>query len=570
MKFCSPRPLSFHFHSMDSVVLGMPVEPESEESVLEQIEELAPSAQKLSVCAYGPSVYGKPGAYAGQDILVICEDYPNGLRAHRRIADGLETRFLVAERSLIESDVRKGTLGDFLTEILLYPSRPIVNPVYLENLAVDAKARTIEEETRDLIIEYGEMCRGFVAEPEFFGLSRLRKRARVFVPSMDQYLRLLERSVRQRNIEALRDSFKKVILSLKNDIVELEDDHVAIPDSIVDKWLARRSSEQVVNILRQSRQTFYSYLTRGRVIYADLDLLAREVYRPLRVGLEMEVMGAQPEDPKNYLYLRTAEGLASLNERASLEDIISKLRPGRTITIAPLAGVLNEVFLVTTGNESYVAKKFTDWHGFKWFTLNLVSFGSKFFAVSGKARMSNEYGVNRYLAKRAIKVPQIIHVNMKERILLESYISGTPIVQTLIQTMTQTTLSESQYKLAESLGETLARIHAVGVSVGDSKPENFVAHDRDVYVVDLEQGGKRKDFAWDIAELLFYAGHYSVSPVPPHGLIEAVHAFIQGYARRGDPSELRRAAGVKYVKVFSLWTHTPIILEISKMLRENH
>jgi tRNA A-37 threonylcarbamoyl transferase component Bud32 len=541
----------------------------SESLKVEQLDELAPSSQRLAICAYGPSVYGKPGGFTGQDILVICQGYQNALRAHRRIADGFETRILVADRSLIESDVQKGMLGDFLTEILIYPYQPITNQVYLENLAVSAKARTIEEETRDLIIEYGEMCRGLVAEPEFFALSRMRKRARVFLPSMNQYLRLLEPSVRRQNISTLRSNFKKAILTLKSDVVELQDDYATIPDTMVDNWLARRSSEQVVNILRHSRQTFYSYLTRGRAIYADLDLLAREVYRPLRAGLEMELKGAEPEDPKKYLYLRTAEGLASLNERASLEDIISKLRLGRPITISPLAGVLNEVFLVTAGNESYVAKKFTDWHGFKWFTLNLVSFGSKLFAVSGKARMSNEYGVNRYLAKRAIRVPQIVHVNMKERILLESYISGTSIVETLIQTTTQRNLSESQYRLAESLGETLARIHSVGVSVGDAKPENFVADNGDVYVVDLEQAGKRKDYAWDIAELLFYAGHYSVNPAPPRGLIEAVHAFIEGYAQKGDASELKRAAGVRYVKVFSLWTHAPIILEISKMLREN-
>jgi tRNA A-37 threonylcarbamoyl transferase component Bud32 len=543
---------------------------ELEKSTLKQLEELAPSEQRLAVCAYGPSVYGKSGDYAGQDMLVICEEYPNALRAHRRITDGSETRFLVAERSLIESDVRKGTLGDFLTETLIYPYRPITNQVYLENLGLEAKARTIEEEVKDLVIEYGEMCRGLVAEPEFFGLSRMRKRARVFLPSMDQYLRLLETSVREQNIAVLRESFKKAILTLKGDIIELHEDHATIPDSTIDRWVSKRSSEQVVNILRQSRQTFYSYLTRGRAIYPNLDLLAREIYRPLRVGLEMEVAGTEPEDPKNYLYLRTAEGLASLNERASLEDVISELRPGRPVTISPLAGVLNEVFLVTTGRESFVAKKFTDWHSFKWFTLNLVSFGSKFFAVSGKARMSNEYGVNRYLAKRGLKVPRIMHVNMKERILLESYISGTPLVDVMIRTMTKAALSKSQYELAESLGETLAQIHSVGVSVGDSKPENFVAGDGAIYVVDLEQAGKRGDYAWDIAELLFYAGHYSASATPTRGLTEMVQGFIQGYARKGDAAELKRAAGVRYVKVFSLWTSTSIILEISKMLRKAH
>jgi hypothetical protein len=49
-----------------------------------------------------------------------------------------------------------------------------------------------------------------------------------------------------------------------------------------------------------------------------------------------------------------------------------------------------------------------------------------------------------------------------------------------------------------------------------------------------------------------------------------VQGFIQGYARKGDSAELKRAAGVKYVKVFSLWTPASIILEISKMLRKAH
>jgi len=278
----------------------------------------------------------------------------------------------------------------------------------------------------------------------------------------------------------------------------------------------------------------------------------------------------EPEDPKNHLYVRTAEGLASLNERASLEEIISKLRPERPITISPLAGVLNEVFLVTAGKERFVAKRFTDWHGFKWFTLNLVSLGSKLFAVSGKARLSNEYGVNRYLAKKGVKVPKVIHVNVNEGILLESYISGSPLVDFVTQTVSQATLSKAQYQLAELLGQTLAQIHGLGISIGDSKPENFVASEPGLYVVDLEQAGKRRDYAWDLAELLFYAGHYSSSATPTRGLTEMVQAFILGYLQNGDSNELRRAAGVRYVRVFSLWTPASIILEISKMLREAH
>lgn len=533
---------------------------------LEHLDDLAPSSQRIAACAYGPAVYARPGTYHGYDMLVICEEYANGLRAHRRVVEGKEIRYLVAERNLIESDVQKGTLGDFLTDKFLYPYEPLANPAYLEKLGLHAKVRAVIEETRDLVIEYGEMCRGLVAEPEFFGLSRMRKRARIFLPSMDEYLRLLEPAVRQHNVAVVRDSFNEAISTVLGDVVELDGDKVIIPDAAIDRWLAKRTSEQVVNILRQSQRTFYSYLTRGRAIYLNLDLLARELYTPLRFGMA-QVVGIEPEDPKNYLYLRTAEQLVSLNERSSLVEIVSKLRSG-PITVSPLAGVLNEVYLVTVGTERFVAKRFTDWHGFKWFTLNLVSFGSKFFTVAGKARMSNEYGMNRYLAKKGLHVPQIIHVNMKEKTLLETYVSGGSLAGFMSHIASRSGLTKAQSQIAESLGETLARIHGVGVSIGDSKPENFVAEENDIYVVDLEQAGKRGDYAWDIAELLFYTGHYSNSPTPTRALIEITKAFIEGYLRKGDGKYLSQAAGVRHAKAFSLWTPAPIILEISKMLRK--
>lgn len=538
------------------------------EVALGKLEELAPPSQRVAICEYGPSVYARPGSYKGQDVMVVCESYGNGLRAHLRVVEGQQIRFLIADRDLIESDIKRGTLGDFITDKFLYPHRPLANSDYLETISTQAKTRIVKEETRDLVVEYGEMCRGLVAKPEFFGISRMRKRARVFAPSMADYLKLLDSSVRKRNIVTIHDAFKAAISAMKGDVVELQDDHVAFQDNAIDRWLKDRTSEQAVDILRQSQRAFYSYLTKGRSIYLSLDLLARELSEPIRLGIDPALLGTKPENPKDYLYLRTAEGFTSFNETASLFEIASKLRPGRPITISPLAGVLNEVFLVTAGREKFVAKKFTDWHGFKWFTLNLVSFGSKVFAVSGKTRMTNEYGINRYLAKKGLQVPQIIHANLSQRILVEKYVVGTAMSDFVTSAVNQSTFTEGPRRLAELLGETLARIHDVGVSVGDAKPENFVASNGEIFTVDLEQAGKRGDYAWDIAELLFYTGHYSASQIPTRGLSMLVEAFIKGYLRKGRPVELRRATGVRYVKAFSFWTATPVILEILKILHE--
>ena len=55
---------------------------------------------------------------------------------------------------------------------------------------------------------------------------------------------------------------------------------------------------------------------------------------------------------------------------------------------------------------------------------------------------------------------------------------------------------------------------------------------------------------------------------PTRGLIGMMEAFLRGYLKRGERSELKKAAGVRYAKVFSIWTPAPILLETSKMLRE--
>ena len=537
------------------------------ENALRQLEDLTAPAETVAVCAYGPAVFAKPGTPRGEDLLVLCEGYASGLRAHLRVYDGHEIRFLIVDRTLAESDIEKGTMGDYLTEQFLYPHRPITNGDYFDTVALKAKMRVAKEEAQDLALEFGEICRGLVATPEFFGLSRMRKLARVFMPSMTSYLRFLEEPVRRPNLANLRQSFKAAISAMAGGVLEVDGDYVSLADAAVDRWLRDRVSEQVVNVFRQSQRTFYSYLTKGRALYLSPDLLARELLSPLKLSLDPELDQINPEDPKNCLFLRMAEGLVPASEKASLDEVVDSLNLRRPVTVTPLAGVLNEVSLVTAGKEQFVVKKFTDWHGFKWFTLNLVSLGSKLFAVSGKARMTNEYGMNRYLGKRGIRVPNIVYVSIKQRILVERYLGGISLGDTAKEAVNQTNLTPSQCQLFESLGTTLASIHRLGVSVGDTKPENFLAENGEIFVVDLEQAGKRGDYAWDIAELLFYTGHYSTRPIATSALREIVQAFARGYLQKGDAEDLRNAAAVKHAKAFSIWTPPPVILEISRILR---
>jgi hypothetical protein len=83
--------------------------------------------------------------------------------------------------------------------------------------------------------------------------------------------------------------------------------------------------------------------------------------------------------------------------------------------------------------------------------------------------------------------------------------------------------------------------------------------------LDLEQAAKKGDKAWDVSEFLFYSGHYS--PLMTQGLSQFVDGFIEGYSEAGERNILKRAAGLNYLKVFSIWTAPPVIFKIADRLR---
>jgi tRNA A-37 threonylcarbamoyl transferase component Bud32 len=175
--------------------------------------------------------------------------------------------------------------------------------------------------------------------------------------------------------------------------------------------------------------------------------------------------------------------------------------------------------------------------------------------------------MNRFLSDNGVPVPNIVHVNLHERVLLQEYVDGLNLSELARRAGETDQISASDYETAVALGKTLARIHSLQISIGDSKPENFVASKEDIiYVLDLEQGGRRGDPAWDVAVLLFYSGHYS--PLMTQGLEQFVDGFIYGYSGEGDRRVLRKAASLTYLRVFSVWTSPQVLYKISQRLKQ--
>jgi tRNA A-37 threonylcarbamoyl transferase component Bud32 len=121
----------------------------------------------------------------------------------------------------------------------------------------------------------------------------------------------------------------------------------------------------------------------------------------------------------------------------------------------------------------------------------------------------------------------------------------------------------------KKVGQKIAEAHSLGVSLGDCKPENFLVTKDGVVLLDLEQATRDGNQAWDIAEFLYYAGHYSppISSANAAGVI--AESFIEGYLEAGGKKEnVKQAASARYTKVFSVFTPPQVIFAISSICQK--
>jgi len=525
--------------------------------------------QIVAACLHGSRAGGYHREDSDFDVLMILKDYPEGIRYNYLPFLNVHVALLLVDEELFKLDVSNGGLGESIAGRILTPYVPLLNEEYLKESELTLKKRVCLEELEEVIIEYGELSRGLLFRPEYIAFSRMRKRARAYPPLSYSYLKLLSSRRRDENLRALMEGYVEALNTLEREqVVRNIDGFYEIRDHFIDRVLKKKYLRRIINILEFSRRAIKSYLAQGRAGRVSLDLIAKELTTKLIRGLATPIWGGS-FDPKNYLYLKAGEGVVSLRDEASIIDLIRRLRPDGEVKVKRLGGAINEVFLGEADGERFVIKKFSDWFIFKWFTLNIVAFGSKTFSVSGRERLFNEYGVTNLLEEEGLPVPRIIHVSLPKRMLVKEFIQGRTYLNIVKQyiNLNLEVDSEAGTSPFHALGETTARVHNIGVALGDTKPENFIySREKEAYILDLEQAKRGEDLAWDIAEFLYYSGHYGLTL--NEGIKSIAEEFIEGYINGGGArSTLRRASSLPYLKVFSFWTPLPILVYLSNRLK---
>jgi len=186
--------------------------------------------------------------------------------------------------------------------------------------------------------------------------------------------------------------------------------------------------------------------------------------------------------------------------------------------------------------------------------------------------MERECAINQQLYSNGFAVPKILYVSHDKRLIFMEHVEGESLEKTIKQIAESKTSKETNeaLKIVYMVGEIFAQVHALNIALGDTKPENIlIGKNGEIYLLDFEQASRSGDKVWDVAEFLYYAGHY-ISPfvgIQPAELI--AKAFVEGYLKAGGNVKVVRSAGnPKYTKVFSVFTFPHIILAISNVCRK--
>ncbi|MEM3566227.1 MAG: lipopolysaccharide kinase InaA family protein [Candidatus Bathyarchaeia archaeon] len=541
---------------------------------------IANSRPITSICLCGNSLPQNLEEKAPLEVLLVIDGFQPKLMNYVKFFHDTAVIVYAVDKRVFEEDVERGFLGETLAIQLIFPYTPLVNAEYLRNEELKLKRRLILEALENLVLDFPELCYETHIKPEYFMYEAIHSRARFFPPIRYMLANFLREDVEKENLETAMEGFLHALeIVEKENVITRTNGYIRISKGFADNVKSRKF--RFANLLKTAQKTlFLSLLGTFPKIFMVL-LQNKGLLQKLR-NFDWETLKSSYhiEDPKKYLFVPAANGLTPLAAEASIEEFTKNILSANKdaeATIEELGGIFNEVYLVRVhadGQERrVVVKTFKDWSSFKWLPINIWAFGTRTFALLGQTRLERECAANQFLYRMGFPVPKLLAINHDKRLVFMEHIEGESlekIVRKIVNVKNEKEISEEHLKVLQKVGETFARIHALNLTLGDTKPENILmGKNGEIYLLDFEQASRGDDKAWDIAEFLYYAGHYMPPLVGSYPAELIAKTFIKGYLKAGgDIKTIKDAGKTKYTKVFSVFVFPHIIFAISNICKK--
>jgi tRNA A-37 threonylcarbamoyl transferase component Bud32 len=548
--------------------------------VLEFCRHIAGSAQITAISLLGNYSAGTASAKATLEAILVIHDFPPRLMSYVKTVSGRSIVAIAVDQWVFERDVDRGFLGEALAGTLIFPHTALCGNDFLHAQEILLKKRLILESLENLVLSFPELSYSLHIKPKYFMYEVMLNRVRVFPPLAYGLSGFMNGSAPRKEVEVVFRGYMEALKQLeKEKKITVSDGYVTIPKKFV--VASQNPMVRFANISKNAPRTLFTSF------FAAFPQLLNFFSQNTEALLSLQKFTLKREadltrrfvDPQKYLFVPTAEGLVTLADRVNIDAFARKVLlngENAKIKYEPVGGVLNDVYLIKAypkGEEKKVlVKRFKDWSGFKWFPLSMWSFGARTFAVLGRSRLARECTISDFLRCEGFNVPKILHISHSERLVFMEYIEGENLSSAIKRIGTVAGMKKLEKDLAkiEGVGEIFARVHALNVTLGDTKPENVIIDpDGKIYLLDFEQASHDGDKAWDIAVFLYYAGHY-LQPWYSNGKAESIaKAFVGGYLKGGgDVNAVKKAGASKYTRIFSVFTMPSIILAMSNVCKK--
>ncbi len=512
-------------------------------------------------------------------IVAIIHSFQPRVMSYIKKIDERTIFVLAVDQWVFERDIEKGFLGEATASKLIFPYLALSGKEYLYKREIALKKRLILEAIENLISSFPELAHHIQIKPEYFIYEIILSRIRVFPllaytisDLMDEGKLKNETKELQSYLQALNCLEKEQKITYTNGFVKIDEKFASS---------SRTPKIKLVNLSRNAPRTIFNSFFGVFPHLANVFSQNTEVLlKAQKINWTKQVNQYTPFiNPQKYVFFETAYGLVSLAENLDIKGFAEKMLINKetdSFKIKPIGGILNDVYLIDAfieGVEKKVlVKRFKDWSGFKWYPLNLWSFGARSFVVSGQARLAKECITSEFLSSKGFDVPEILHVSNAERLIFMEFIDGDNLTEAIkrIAMAGNDTRIKNELGTVSRYGEILARVHSLGYALGDTKPENtIVKPDGTIYLLDFEQASEKSDKSWDIAVFLYYCGHYLQSINSIMKAEDIAKSFISGYLKAGgDVNTVRKSGDNKYTRIFSIFTMPAIILAMSNACKK--
>ena len=544
------------------------------EDILKYCNIIAGSREITAICLYGPRVCGYADKKTAINVLLILERFSFRLNTYHETLDSINVSILVVNKSDFEKDVLKGWLGEFFAEKLTVPYEPLKNPEYLLLQEVKIKKRSISELLENLILEFPESSNELLIEEEYFMHEAVMRRVKVFPPVIYSYLNMFRKNLENKNQKKIMNGYKKALDELEEEnIIFRSEKFIKITSSHIDATKKKKYKLPPILklIQRLTLPTFLSLFSESTASFIeDQKLFPKDTQKVYTKGLISRL-----EDPQKHILLPTTIGLVSLSDKADILSVSKKMLPNGELLkfkTEKIGGVFSDIYVLTVTNgeekQRFVVKQFLNWSNLKWFPLTVWSFGTTSFSVNGQSRLEKEYAINKLLESKGFPVPKILYISHKRRLIFKEFIEGKELLEN-VKNIIFSNQRKEDVTLIKEAGRKIAQAHSYGITIGDCKPENFLVTKNGIVLLDLEQATRNGNQSWDIAEFLYFAGHYSPPIASTNAASIITKNFIEGYFEAGGKKEtVKKAGSAKYIKVFSIFTPPHILFAMSSICQK--